>query len=389
MSDWPIRTLGDVCEDLTVGHVGSMASQYVPSGVPFLRSQNVRVGRLNLANIKYIPQEFHRQLRKSQLRQNDIVIVRTGEPGAAALIPNGIGELNCSDLVIARPARVVDPQFLCYAINATAGQYIAAHLVGAVQQHFNVSSARNIQLAVPPLGVQQAIATVLGTLDDKIVVNDRIAAISSDLITELYKLAVMEHGSAVVSLTQAVTFDFGLPFSSKEFRAEGQGLPLMRIRDLKTFTPQVWTTERLAGDIVVGPGDVVAGMDAEFRLAFWLGKPALLNQRVFRGRSLVAGGSRSFVREVLAGPLAEIERHKTGTTVIHLNKRDLELSSVVVPTSEAVHRFEASADPLRIRIVSATQESAALAELRDALLPGLMSGEILVRDAETIVGDVT
>ena len=85
---------------------------------------------------------------------------------------------------------------------------------------------------------------------------------------------------------------------------------------------------------------------------------------------------KSFVREVLRVPLQEIERHKSGTTVIHLNKRDLEMSTVCVPTTSAVQAFEMAADPLREKIVATAKESAILIELRDTLLPRLLSGEI-------------
>ena len=95
------------------------------------------------------------------------------------------------------------------------------------------------------------------------------------------------------------------------------------------------------------------------------------------------------MREILHKPLHEIERHKSGTTVIHLNKRDLETAKVDIPTTHALQAFETIANPLRTRIISAAQESAKLIELRSTLLPKLMSGEIRVRDAERIVEDAT
>ncbi len=162
MAEWPVRELGDLCTRVTVGHVGSMASRYVSEGIPFLRSQNVKRGRLDLAGLKYIDDNFHRELAKSQLNAGDLVIVRTGEPGVAAVVPDGIGPLNCSDLVIARPAPGVDVRFMCYAINETAEEFVRAHTVGAVQQHFNVASAKKLALKVPSLPEQQAIAAASG-----------------------------------------------------------------------------------------------------------------------------------------------------------------------------------------------------------------------------------
>ena len=59
--------LKEVCDRITVGHVGPMADKYTAEGVPFLRSQNITAFRLNLDDIKYIPPDFHEKLRKSAL----------------------------------------------------------------------------------------------------------------------------------------------------------------------------------------------------------------------------------------------------------------------------------------------------------------------------------
>lgn len=386
MAEWPIRELGDLCSRVTVGHVGSMASRYVPAGVPFLRSQNVKPGRIDMGSIVYIDEAFHSELAKSQLRAGDLVIVRTGEPGVAAVVPEGVGQLNCSDLVIARPAPGVNVRFLCYAINETAGHYIRAHTVGAVQQHFNVASAKRLALHLPSIAEQRAIVDLLGALDGKIAVNERIASTVDELIRKLWNYHLREPGGRETSLLDALEITFGAPFGSSDFNSEGTGRPLLRIRDLKTFVPKVWTTQRLDKELVVATGDVVAGMDAEFRPVFWLGEGALLNQRVMHVRSRVGGGS-PLCREALRGPLALVESYKTGTTVAHLNKRDLTTLSVEIPSAEAVSSFESATAPLHERLVAGVAENRTLAALRDTILPQLMSGKLRVCDAEKIVED--
>ena len=62
---WEEVTLDDVSEDITVGHVGPMADQYVDIGVPFLRSLNVEPFRINTTDLKQISREFHKRLKKS------------------------------------------------------------------------------------------------------------------------------------------------------------------------------------------------------------------------------------------------------------------------------------------------------------------------------------
>ncbi len=50
MMHWPIVRLSDVCREITVGHVGKMSDQYITSGVPFLRSQDIHPGRIDMAS---------------------------------------------------------------------------------------------------------------------------------------------------------------------------------------------------------------------------------------------------------------------------------------------------------------------------------------------------
>ncbi len=138
----PAQTLAQVCAGITVGHVGSMASRYVESGVPFLRSKNVRPFEVSLEDLVYIDADFHNSLRKSSLRPGDLVVVRTGYPGTAAVIPKTMEEANCSDLVVIHLGPDVDPYYLCLLFNSTFGQsLVGSRLVGTAQKHFNVTEA--------------------------------------------------------------------------------------------------------------------------------------------------------------------------------------------------------------------------------------------------------
>src|SRR5258708_36467389 len=75
--------LKDVCDRITVGHVGPMADKYTAEGVPFLRSQNITPFRLNLEDIKFVPPDFHEKLRKSALQPGDVAVGRPRPPGTA------------------------------------------------------------------------------------------------------------------------------------------------------------------------------------------------------------------------------------------------------------------------------------------------------------------
>lgn len=159
------KRLSDLCDEITVGHVGSMASRYKDSGIPFLRSQNVRPFEVSLDNVVFINEDFHHSLAKSRLRPGDLAIVRTGYPGTAAVVPPELPDSNCADLVIVRPGSQVDPHYLAAFFNSALGkELVAGRLVGAAQRHFNVTSAKAVRLHVPVMSEQQRVVALIHSL---------------------------------------------------------------------------------------------------------------------------------------------------------------------------------------------------------------------------------
>ncbi len=82
MTEWRRLRLEDVRREISVGHVGPMADGYTDEGILFLRSLSVEPFRIKTVGLNFIGPEFHAELKKSALRPDDVVIVRTGTPGA-------------------------------------------------------------------------------------------------------------------------------------------------------------------------------------------------------------------------------------------------------------------------------------------------------------------
>ena len=165
---WTKKPLAAVCKKITVGHVGSMAHRYQESGIPFLRSQNVRPFEITMDNVTFIDDAFHKELNKSQLRPGDLAIVRTGYPGTAAVIPPWLIEANCSDLVIIRPGQDLMPEYLESFFNSSFGKkLVLGKLVGAAQKHFNVTAAKEVVLHYPPAREQATVVAEIKQLRDE------------------------------------------------------------------------------------------------------------------------------------------------------------------------------------------------------------------------------
>lgn len=188
MSSWRITKLKEVCHRITVGHVGSMAGEYQESGIPFLRSMNITPFQLSRRDLKFIDRKFHERLKKSALKPGDVAVVRTGYPGTACVIPEELGEANCSDLVLITPGPELNPHFLAAIFNSTFGKdLVGGNLVGAAQQHFNITTAKELKLLMPPKWTQDKIAAILTAYDDLIEVNKRRIALLEKMAEELYR----------------------------------------------------------------------------------------------------------------------------------------------------------------------------------------------------------
>jgi type I restriction enzyme S subunit len=135
---------------------------------------------------------------------------------------------------------------------------------------------------------------------------------------------------------------------------------------------------------IIEPGDIVVGMDGEFRLHVWKGPKSWLNQRVCHFEPLI-GVPKSFLVEGLKEPLDFFERGKVGTTVIHLGKSDIDTFQLIHPGEQLLEAFARFAEPLVHRCVTNALEARTLAQTRDLLLPKLISGQIRLPAAEKAV----
>lgn len=150
LSSWEETVFSELSREITVGFVGKMSDKYQDSGVNFLRSQNVRAFRFDPKNLLFISPEFHQEIYKSRLEAGDLAVVRSGAPGTTCVIPKGLGDTNCSDLVIVRPNEKLIPEFGCIFMNSSVAQKnVKENQVGVAQQHFNVGSMKLMPINLP------------------------------------------------------------------------------------------------------------------------------------------------------------------------------------------------------------------------------------------------
>jgi type I restriction enzyme S subunit len=157
--------------EITVGIVITPAKWYVETGgVHALRGVNVKPGRISTDDLIQISAEGHAEHRKSRLQAGDVVVVRTGQAGAAAVVPREFEGANCIDLILIRPGPKLAPKYVEYVLNSGyARRQIAEHSVGSIQAHFNVGSMKQLPFPVLSRNEQERVAEALneqlGALD--------------------------------------------------------------------------------------------------------------------------------------------------------------------------------------------------------------------------------
>jgi type I restriction enzyme S subunit len=156
--DWPERPASDLLDRATVGIVVKPAALYVErDGVPALRSLNVLPNRISWDDCVQISEPAHSAHRKSALHADDVVIVRSGRPGDAAVIPAHDRGLNAIDLIVSTPGPSLRSGFFCRFLNSRAGRrQFASGIAGTAQLHFNVSLFKKLLVPVPSLSEQAA-----------------------------------------------------------------------------------------------------------------------------------------------------------------------------------------------------------------------------------------
>lgn len=320
--------------------------------------------------------------------------LENGKTAFVDVLADGEVAFGSTEFIVMRAKEgISDPQFVYYLATSPAFRNVAIKsMVGSSgRQRVQQGVLDAMELTVPSLQEQQEIGAFLAMLDQKIALNNKINDNLLEQIQALYKSWFVDYlpfgGIKPESWTQTDIYSlaniiYGAPFASKQFNTEGNGKPIIRIRDLKDQQFATYTTEVHPKGYLLRPGDIVVGMDGEFRPYIWGNDEAWLNQRVCVFENKRPNG-KAFLYFTIKPLLYAIEQTQVATTVIHIGKKDYDAFEITLPDSSTLDTFDALTSPMITRIISNSFENKRLAAMRDALLPKLMSGEIDVSDIQS------
>ena len=140
-------------------------------------------------------------------------------------------------------------------------------------------------------------------------------------------------------LGELINVQNGAPFSSEKFNREGTGMPLIRIRDVGASETSTYFDGEYDPAYVVRAGDLLVGMDGDFRCAKWTSGEALLNQRVCRLTVKSAELDERFLFLILQGYLEAIWKETSATTVKHLSSKSIQEIPIPLPSIKEQHKI--------------------------------------------------
>ena len=391
MSEWKTIRLREICDSVDYGLTASASTE--PVGPKFLRITDIVRPTFDWGTVPYVSVEPSRK-EKYLLQHGDIVIARTGATtGESKWIDSPPDAVFASYLVRLKISKDVDSRFIGYVLKSDQFLAYVRAVVGdkSAQPNASATTLTNARIRIPTArSMQRAIAAVLGALDDKIAVNERIVRTSDELRRLLFAnfLAIRAECTEERPLTWFAEFINGRAFTKG---ATGTGRMVVRIAELNSGPggSTVYNDIDVPDRHLARPGDVLFAWSGSLTVARWYREEAIINQHIFKvipKRGVPVWLAYELVLSKLA-TFKSIAADKA-TTMGHIQRHHLE-EPVVAPTADVIPSLHQELGPLWDRALAAEQESLALARLRDELLPGLMSGAIRVRDAEKIAEDVT
>lgn len=382
--------LGDVAEIIKGISYRSADYSNSENGIAFVNLKSVaRGGGYNPDGIKY----YAGQIKPSQyVEPGNILIANTDLTqnreiiGSPIIMPD-IGRSACFSLdlskIIVTDTDIVDSRYLFYYLKSPiAREYMLAHSNGSTVMHLSVKAVPNMEINLPPLDRQKKIANILGSLDKKIELNRRMNETLEQLSQTLFRHYFVDNPAAKSwdkkPLDETANFLNGLAMQ-KYPKINGQPtLPVIKIREMSsgiTDSTDI-ASANIPEEYIVRDGDLLFSWSGTLMVRFWSGGDGALNQHLFKVTSdkypewLYYYWTKYHLDQFIL-----IAKSKA-TTMGHIQRKHLKQAEVIMPPNIKEMTLELA--PIIDQIKTNLFEINSLVNIRDSLLPKLISGEIEV-----------
>lgn len=392
--DWEVTRIGDVC---TINEKSYSLSERW-TFVHYLDTGNITENRIRKIQRIVLGRDVLPSRARRKISLNDI-LYSTVRPNkrhfgiVKEVIPNML--VSTGFAVITPNETRIDADFLYYYLSqddvVNSLQAIGEQSVSTYPS-IKPSDIEDLELSLPPLSEQVEIGRILRILDDKIQSNSRINHHLEQVAQAIFKSWFVDFepfGGEQPSKWQTGSLidiaDYLNGLAMQRFRpADGEiGLPVLKIKELR----QGWCdaqselcSPNIRSDYIVHDGDVIFSWSGSLLVDFWCGGDCGLNQHLFKVTSRKY--DKWFYYVWTCHHLAQFVAMAAdrATTMGHIKREALENTEVIIPDEDSYRQLGGLLTPLYEQVINNRVESRKLSQLRDSLLPKLLTGEISLEE---------
>ncbi|WP_342399817.1 restriction endonuclease subunit S [Weizmannia sp. FSL W8-0676] len=388
----------------------------------YLDTSNLTRGTINEIQKLIVGKDKLPSRAKRKVKVNDILI-STVRPNQRhyGIIRKEIENLIVSTgfAVLSPNLKKVNPEYLYwYLTQDSIVNYLQSIAETSTSAYPSIkpSVIGGLEIDLPKLEEQKAIANILSTLDEKIETNNQINEKLEEMAQALFKhwfvdfefpnengkpykssggemveseLGMIPKGWEVSSLDKIADYLNGLPMQKYIPKEDELSLPVLKIKELRNGEPDI-NSDRCSANIedkyIINDGDIIFSWSGTLMIDIWCGGKCGLNQHLFKVTSQKY--NKWFYYFWIKRHLDRFINiaNSKATTMGHIKRKDLTDSKVLIPTSNVYEKANEILGTIINDIINLKIESKKLKAVRDILLPKLMSGEIRVPlDNENLV----
>ena len=391
MTEWKEYKLGEIADVQTVPFGSQLhQSDYVYVGIPSIMPVNIG-NRMDISTEKivYITEKDAKRLSRYRVQIGDIVYSRRGDVEKCAYINEKENGWLCGTgcLRIRIDLSKADSKFIAYYLSTDdMKSWISNNAVGTTMPNLNSSILQQIPLSLPTLPTQRRIATILSSLDDKIDLLHRENATLEQMAETMFRQwfvveAKEEWEEKTLSFFGKIVC--GKTPSKKEKKYFGGQIPFIKIPDMHNnvfvFNSEDTLTEEgvlSQKEKTIPPFSIIVSCIATVGLVVMNAKKAQTNQQI---NSIIPEKEyyRYFLFLHLRNMYEELNAMASGgTATLNLNTGNFSKILLPCPTDDYLRVFNEQVKDLFLKIYSNQKQIQTLIQMRDGLLPKLMSNEI-------------
>lgn len=404
MSEWKEVKLRDILDFISKGTTPPKGVGFVDKGINYVKSDAIGYDRrLDKSKIVQINEEIHQKFKRSQLVENDILFSMAGiYLGKNAIVTKDILPANTNQaLAILRlNQEKASPNYVSLYLSQQSMVDFVNNMSGqSAQPNINFEEIKSIEINLPSLKEQTAIATVLSSLDDKIDLLHRQNVTLEKMAETLFRQWFVEEAKEEWEtniLNEFISVKHGFAFKGTFITSEPNNLKLVTPGNFKIgggFKAdkfKYYTDENFPSDYIFQTNDLIITMTDLSVDGDTLGSPAFIpesysdelylhNQRV--GKVIF----KKVISKYFLYNLMRTEDYKmyihgsaSGTSIRHTSPTSICSYLFVKPPNKLIEEYDKIVLPIYNKIVKNQTQIRTLTALRDTLLPKLMSGEVRV-----------